>query len=270
VSACSTTRPEFACRTALAHVPGAPEDGYASVCRVRGLTWSPPRLGPVHYERRISLHAVVTRWGGLPWQEPWVILMDDQGRFLEWAAELDVPRVRARDGLYQIPEAADAAQRAQWMERAREHLGRLLDERTAEWGATVASQREDELARLGAFFSTRIEEEEERLRRRTGHEDTELEQGDAVSLKLEWERRAAEVGQRWALRTEIRVWGVVEWSWPVATLEQELRTGAVHVRLAGAVDVARGEPAPPHCPSCGRVAELLVRARGSIGCEHCA
>src|SRR5690242_9179323 len=34
-------------RTALAQVPGAPEEGIASVCRVRGLTWGPARLGPV-------------------------------------------------------------------------------------------------------------------------------------------------------------------------------------------------------------------------------
>jgi hypothetical protein len=49
-------------RTALAHVPGAPEDGFASVCKVRGLTWGPVRLGPVRYERRVAFpscgHAV--------------------------------------------------------------------------------------------------------------------------------------------------------------------------------------------------------------------
>ncbi|MEY4374918.1 MAG: hypothetical protein RL760_1085, partial [Candidatus Eisenbacteria bacterium] len=38
------SEPLFTRRTALAHVPGAPEDGFASVCRVRGLTWGPARL----------------------------------------------------------------------------------------------------------------------------------------------------------------------------------------------------------------------------------
>ncbi len=267
----ATEHPEFACRTALAHVPGAPEDGFASVCRVRGLTWSPPRLGPVHYERRISIHSVVTRWGGLPWQEPWVLLMGADGRFIEWDDGLDIPDVRARDGLYQIADEPSDAQRAEWMSHARGHLDRLLGERVAEWEQAVATQRDDELMRLGAFFSSRIEEEEERLRRRTGGSDEgDLEHGDAKLLKLEWERRSAEVRNRWALRTEVRLWGVVEWSWPVAQLEQELRTGAVHVRLTGAVDVARGRPAQPSCPTCGRVAGLLVRARGSVGCEFCA
>src|SRR5204862_5719276 len=39
--------PVFTRLTALAHVPGAPESGLASVCRVKGLTWGPARLGPV-------------------------------------------------------------------------------------------------------------------------------------------------------------------------------------------------------------------------------
>ena len=157
------------------------------------------------------------------------------------------------------------------MSHARGHLDRLLGERVAEWEQAVATQRDDELMRLGGFFSSRIEEEEERLRRRTGgSEDGDLEHGDAKSLKLEWERRSAEVRNRWALRTEVRLWGVVEWSWPVAQLEQELRTGAVHVRLTGPVDVARGRPAQPSCPTCGRAAGLLVRVRGSVGCEFCA
>ena len=64
--------PVFTRRTALPVVPGAPSDGLASLCRVRGLTWGAPRLGPVRYERRVAFHAVITRWGGLPWQEQWV------------------------------------------------------------------------------------------------------------------------------------------------------------------------------------------------------
>jgi hypothetical protein len=131
--------------------------------------------------------------------------------------------------------------------------------------------RDDELDRLGAFFSARIEEEEERLRRRAAHpEDSDLAHGDATSLKLEWERRAAEVRQRWAIRTEIRLWGLVEWSWPVAELEQEVRAGAVHVKLVSQVDVARGVPALPACPTCSAQAEMLVRSRGTVTCAQCA
>jgi hypothetical protein len=267
----ATERPEFACRTALARVPGAPENGFGSVCRVRGLTWGPPRLGPVRYERRIAIHAVVTRWGGLPWQESWALLMSADGAFIEWASGLELPDLRTRDGLYQITDSPAADQRARWMAQAHAHLDRLLGEREAEWERGVGAQREEELERLGEFFASRIAEEEERLRRRTGAgDDGDLDHGDATSLKLEWERRAAEVRGRWALRTEIRTWGVVEWSWPVALLEQELKTGAVHVRLVAPVDVARGKPAQPGCPTCGQPAELLVRSRGSIGCEHCA
>ena len=264
--------PLFVRRTALAHVPGAPETGWASICKVRGLTWGPARLGPVRYERRVTFHAVVTRWGGLPWQEPWNVMLGPGGDFLEWNVTHEVPDVRTRDGLYQITEPLSAEECAAWIAQARAHLERLMGEREAEWERTVSRLSDAELDRLGAFFSSRIEEEEERLRRRTGHNDeNEIDSaGDATSLKLEWERRAAEVRQRWAMHTQIRVWGLAEWSWPVADLEQELRAGAMHVKLTGQVDVARGRPALPCCPSCGTPAEMLVRVRGTVACARCA
>jgi hypothetical protein len=258
-------------RTALAHVPGVGDEGLAAICRVRGLKWGAARLGPVRYERRISFHAVATRWGGLPWQEPWVVLVGPDGGLLESANAQDLGEVRVRDGLYQIGAGLSAEEREAWMRSARAHLDRLLDEREQEWERAVNRLRDDELERLGAFYAARIEEEEERLRRRaTNGEEGDLEQGDGVSLKLEWERRAAEVRSRWALRTEVRLWGLTEWSWPVADLEQELRAGAVHVRLKSRVDVARGVPALPACPTCGHTAEMLVRSRGSVGCVRCA
>ncbi len=259
-------------RTALAHVPGAPESGLAAVCRVRGLHWGAARLGPVRYERRVTVHAIVTRWGGLPWQEPWTVMLGPNGEFLEWDIDSELPEVRTRDGLYQIPEDLTPADRSRWMAQAREQLERLTREREAEWERSVSRLRDAELERLGSFFSSRIEEEEERLRRRTGasEEGDVGTGGDATSLKLEWERRAGEVRQRWALRIEVRLWGLVEWSWPIADLEQEVRSGAVRVKLTSRVDVARGRPALPLCPNCGRPAEMLARRRGGIGCNQCA
>jgi hypothetical protein len=72
------------------------------------------------------------------------------------------------------------------------------------------------------------------------------------------------------MRTEVRLWGIEEWSWPVAHLEQELRSGAMHVKLQADVDVARGRPALPGCPTCGAPAEMLVRAHGTACCAACA
>lgn len=262
--------PMFTQRTALAQVPAAPADGLASAIRVRGLTWGTPRIGPVRYERRVAFHAVITRWGGLPWQEQWVVLVGAGGEVLERVSAPQVPDVRPREGLYQMPEALEPGLQELWLSRARATLEELVSEREAEWAVSVGRLRDDELERLGAFFSARIEEEEERQRRRTGHEEHELQHGDATSLKLEWERRAAEVRGRWAIRTEVRLWGIEEWSWPVAEIEQELRFGAVHVKLRSQVDVARGRPAAPPCPSCGRTAEMLVRSRGHVACEGCA
>ena len=264
--------PVFTQFTALAHVPGAPESGLASVCRVKGLTWGPSRLGPVRYERRVSVHAVVTRWGGLPWQEPWTVMLGPGGEFIEWDITPGMPEIRSREGLYQIADELASAERAHWMEQAREQLDRLTREREAEWEGSVARLRDTELDRLGSFFSSRIDEEEERMRRRVSRTDeSDIDgSGDITSLKLEWERRAAEVRQRWALLIEVRLWGLVEWSWPVADLEQEVRSGAMRVRLVSRVDVARGRPAAPRCPSCGEPAEMLARVKGSIGCNRCA
>jgi hypothetical protein len=259
-------------RTALARVPGAPESGLASVCKVRGLTWGPARLGPVRYERRVTVHAVVTRWGGLPWQEPWIVMLGPDGEFLEWDVDAELPDVRPREGLYQIATELTGEERGRWMTQAREHLDRLMREREEEWERSVSRLRDAELERLGSFFSSRIEEEEERLRRRgSASDEADVDTGgDATALKLEWERRSAEVRQRWALRTEVRLWGLVEWSWPIANLSQELRSGAVRVKLESRVDVARGKPALPTCPGCGEPAEMLARVRGSIGCSRCA
>ena len=262
--------PMFTRRTALAQVPGAPADGLAKICMVRGLTWGTPRLGPVRYERRVAFHAVITRWGGLPWQEQWVVLVGTGGEVLERDPASQVPNVRPREGLYQMGEELEPELRERWLGSARVTLEELACEREKEWEVSVGRLRDDELERLGAFFSARIEEEEERQRRRSVHDEHELEHGDATQLKLEWERRAAEVRQRWEMRTEVRLWGLEEWSWPVADLEQELRSGAVHVKLKVPVDVARGLPALPHCPTCGEPAEMLVRARGHVACANCA
>jgi len=262
--------PLFTRRTALAQVPGAPATGIASVCRVRGLTWGPPRLGPVRYERRVAFHAVITRWGGLPWQEQWVVLVGAGGEVLERSQAPQVADVRPREGLYQMGEELEPELRERWLQSARETLEALAAEREREWEVSVGRLRDDELERLGAFFSARIEEEEDRLRRRTNHDEHELEHGDATQLKLEWERRAAEVRQRWEMRTEVRLWGLEEWSWPVADLEQELKSGAMHVKVRSRVDVARGRPALPGCPTCDSPAEMLVRARGHVACARCA
>jgi len=260
----------FTQRTALPQVPGAPEDGLASVCRLKHLSWGPPRLGPVRYERRIAFHAVVTRWGGLPWQEPWVVMIGPDGSFVEWANATELPDLRTREGLYQIHDPLTHEEQGAVMDNARGHLQRLLESREEEWRRAVASLRDDELGRLGAFFSSRIEEEEERLRRRGNADESEMEGGDATTLKLEWERRAAEVRQRWEMRTEVRLWGLEEWSWPVAELEQDLRAGAVHLKLTSRVDVARAQPSLPACPGCGEPADLLIRSHSTVVCSRCA
>ena len=140
--------PLFTRRTALAQVPGAPANGIAAVCRARGLTWGTPRLGPVRYERRVAFHAVITRWGGLPWQEQWVVLVGAGGEVLERDQAPQVPHVRPREGLYQMGEALEPALRQRWLHSARQTLEALAAEREREWEITVSRLRDDELDRM--------------------------------------------------------------------------------------------------------------------------
>jgi len=69
-----------------------------------------------------------TRWGGLPLQEPWVVLLGPDGQLLETELGSQLSGVRPREGLYQISEPPSDEQRVYWMERARAALEGLLDE----------------------------------------------------------------------------------------------------------------------------------------------
>jgi hypothetical protein len=199
-----------------------------------------------------------------------VLLLDGSGACLERRARHRAARPAGARRALPDRRRARAEEREAWGAHAKVHFERLLEEREEEWERAVARSRDDELARLGAFFTARIEEEEERLRRRTGNgEEAEIEHGDATSLKLEWERRAAEV--RPALGAAHRAAGVGRLG--VVVAGRGARAGAARGRGARArqshVDVARGRPALPACPSCGHAAEMLVRARGSVACERC-
>ena len=257
-------------RTALAHVPGAPESGLASVCRVRGLTWGPARLGPVHYERRVSIHSIVTRWGGLPWQEPWVVMLGPEGDFLEWDIAAELPNVRVREGLYQIPDPLTDAQRGEWM--ARTHASRPADARSRGGvGAerVTTPRRRTRASRLVLLVAHRRRggAAAPPYRQRRGLGDRGRRR-DVAQARVGAPRRRGPPALGAAHRGQAV--GIVEWSWPVAEIEQELRAGAVRVKLTSHVDVARGQPAPPHCPHCDSEAEMLVRIRGSVACPQCA
>jgi len=135
---------------------------------------------------------------------------------------------------------------------------------------TVGRIRDDELDRLGAFFSARIEEEEERLRRRAGHDEHELEHGDATSLKVEWERRAAEVRQRWEMRTRAALGyrGVVVAG--RACSSRSCARGRCTFKLKTVVDVARGRPALPPARRAGAPPRCSCARRGTACCAECA
>ena len=194
-----------------------------------------------------------------------MVLLGPDGELLECVRGSELPELRAREGLYQITESLAAEERERWRRGRATHL----DDAAGRARATNGSARSPACATT-SWSDWRPSSRRASRRRRSGcgaaprnGDESEIEHGDATSLKLEWERRAAEVRQRWALRTEMRLWGLEEWSWPVAELEQELRAGAVHVRLdepggrgarpSRAAGAARIAARRPRC-WCGRAA----------------
>ena len=233
--------------TALAQVP-APEANIAAVCCA-----ARPRLGS---RDEVAIHAIVTLWGGLPAQESWVLLLGPDRSLVEWARAPELGELRARDGLYQIHESLTPEEVDGFAAAARILFQAVLDEREHEWEQAVARRRDEELTRLSAFFASRVEEEEERSRRRTpGAEMAEMEDGDTVSLKLEWERRAAEIRQRCAAH---RGPLVGHRGMGVAGRTTGLRAAPCTCG-SGRVDVARSAALP--CPGSGRDAGAGPRRR---------
>ena len=177
-----------------------------------------------------------------------------------------MPEVRSREGLYQMEEEPEPGQRARWLAVTRAHFERLLEEREQDWEQQMGRLRDAELERLGAFFSARLEEEQERLRRRTsGGDVTELEQGDSTTIKLEWDRRAAEVRARWAIRTEVRVWGLGSGPGRWRSWSRSCAPGRCTCGSGAPWTWPAARPSLPACPSCGSPAEMLVRVHGVGG-----
>ena len=102
-----------------------------------------------------------------------MVLVDPEGECVEVAQGYELPDVRTREGLYQINDPLTDDVKDRWMGHARRHLETLVAEREAAWEKEIARLRDDEVARLSGFFAARIEEEEERLRRRTSDTETQ-------------------------------------------------------------------------------------------------
>jgi hypothetical protein len=229
----------------------------------------PGEAEPARPVVQIAFHATLTFKGGSPEQDLRSVLADPRGpQFDFWEPE-DRKRAELEPGFppdYE-PEPID---RAQLWTDARVWLERVLEPRAERWRKKVEEQRERDLARLNAFYQTRIQEERDRRRRRRSDDPESEEPATEAALKLEWGRRTRAVRARYAPAIEIHLWGIEEIARPRQAVRYALRSGG---KPAGTftveVDLASGALVRPPCPVCGRAAGEFWWDNGGLVCRRC-
>ncbi len=229
---------------------------------------APKVAAPTHMVQ-VGFHATLTFLGGSPEQDLRSILADPRGPSFDfWEAD-DRRRAHLEPGFPPGFEAPTFDRAALWNE-ARGWLERVLEPRADRWKKKADESRERDLARLSAFYQTRIEEERDRRRRRRT-EDTEAEEPSTeAALKLEWGRRTKAVRARYEPSIEIRLWGIEEIARPRQEVRYPLsRDGKSVGSFAVEVDLATGALVRPPCPQCGRPAGEFWWEGSGLVCRRC-
>lgn len=228
-----------------------------------------PALGVPGHTVQVGFHTTLTFKGGSPEQELRSILADPRGPIFDfWEAD-----ERRRAGLEDdFPDdfAAPAFDRAALWREARAWLERVLEPRAERWRRKAEESRERDLARLNAFYQTRIQEERDRRRRRRSDDPEAEEPSTEAALKLEWGRRTKAVRARYEAAIEIRLWGIEEIARPRQAVRYPLARGG---RPAGSfeveVDLASGALVRPPCPRCARPAGEFWWEGDGLVCRRC-
>jgi len=228
-----------------------------------------PTLEAVRHVVLVGFHLTLTFTGGSPEQDLRSILADPRiPTFDFWE-----PEDRKRAGLLPgfpdgfTPPTFDRAALWQagelWMER-------VLEPRALRWKRKAEEGRDKDLARLNAFYQTRIQEERERRRRRRS-EDAESEEPETeAALKLEWGRRTKAVRSRYEPAIETRLWAVEEIARPRQPVVYPLTAGGKPVgSFEVEVDLAAGALVRPPCPVCGRAAGEFWWEADGLACRRC-
>jgi hypothetical protein len=228
-----------------------------------------PKIGAPHHALQLAFHTTLTFQGGSPEQDLRSILVDPRGPSFDfWEAE-DRKRAGLVDGFPDdfSPPGFDRA--ALWQE-ARTWLERVLEPRAARWARKADESRERDLARLNAFYQTRIQEERDRRRRRRSDDPESEEPSTEANLKLEWGRRTKAVRARYEAAIEIRLWGIEEIARPRQPVTYPL---TLEGKSAGSfeveVDLASGALVRPPCPICRRPAGEFWWEGSQLVCRRC-
>jgi hypothetical protein len=228
-----------------------------------------PRLGKPGHVVQVGFHTTLTFLGGSPEQDLRSILADPRGPSFDFWEPDDRRRAALEDGFPPDfePEPFDRA--ALW-QAARGWLERVLEPRAVRWAKKAAENRERDLARLNAFYQTRIQEERDRRRRRRSDEAENEEPSTEAALKLEWGRRTKAVRTRYEAAIGIRLWGIEEIARPRQAVTYPLTlegkdAGTFEVE----VDLASGTLVRPPCPICARPAGEFWWEGGRLVCRRC-
>jgi hypothetical protein len=228
-----------------------------------------PVLGTPGHVVEVGFHATLTFQGGSPEQDLRSILVDPRGPSFDfWEAE-DRRRAGLVDG-FPADFEAPAFDRAALWQAARAWLERVLEPRAARWAKKADENRERDLARLNAFYQTRIQEERDRRRRRRTDDAENEEPSTEAALKLEWGRRTKAVRARYESAIEVRLWGIEEIARPRQAVTYPLSlAGKPVARFEVEVDLATGTLVRPPCPLCQRPAGEFWWEGEQLVCRRC-
>jgi hypothetical protein len=228
-----------------------------------------PQVGAPGHVVEVGFHATLTFMGGSPEQDLRSILADPRGPHFDFWEPEDRRRDALVDGFPPGFEAPEFDRAALWT-AARAWLERVLEPRAERWKKKAEESRERDLARLNAFYQTRIQEERDRRRRRRSDEPEAEEPSTESALKLEWGRRTKAVRLRYEAAIEVRLWGIEEIARPRQSVRYPLTLDGKPVgTFTVEVDQASGALVRPPCPICKRPAGEFWWAGGGLACRRC-
>jgi len=265
---------------ARAHVLESPDVNVAALVKkgfdVHGAKVVKAEPGEKRWVLEVVFHATLTYKGGMAEQELRAIVGDPRGPrfdFLEnedrrgWKLEEGSPEGSVWWGDHDVGSTLPREDAWRLWSQAIDWVNRVLEPRLERWRRRCEDSRDRDLARVNAYYETRLDEERERRRRR-GQSVDEEDQATEADLKLEWGRRVKSVRARWEPLVELRLWGIEEIARPRLPVTWTIGTPEGNVPLEGEIDLAQGSVARLACPVCGRmVGEFWWE--GGLVCRRC-
>lgn len=234
-------------------------------------------LGERRWVSQLLFHFTLTLRGGMAEQDLRLVVADPRGPAFDFVELEDRRKWNTREGFPDEPVwwgETDVREGVPREEARRlwpllvEWLHRVQEQRLERWRRRCEEARDRDLARVNAYYQTRLTEEKERRRRRAEASD-EDEQATEAEIKLEWGRRVRAVRSRWEPQADVRLWGIEEVARPRIAVTWTLNTPQGRRTLAGEIDLAEGAASRIPCPVCGRLVGEFWWEGGQPVCRRC-